>query len=229
MGWGGLDFCGSPSMAPGPVVWDSRALPRPLQKLWGRCVAVGDRFWLAPVGWIWSTVWFESCFWLKGLCRSQRASSHAGTRSATVRGDGGSWAGPRLLQLASLAPIQATQGGCAAGAGCLPAPPSKAAVALPVEQVGRSVGLSLLPAWGCSKASQLPLQSLWRLLRQAGGEKKTSPSKIRKGEARAGAFLVGTLNGREEQGLSSLPVSLSCSTKQPPSLASEIQREVLKL
>lgn len=90
-------------------------------------MAIGDRFRLALVGWIWSTVWFESCFWLKvlggtrcrsaaphrsrrGLCHLQRGSSHTGTRGATVRGDGGSWDGPDLLQLALLEPIQPVQG-----------------------------------------------------------------------------------------------------------------------
>lgn len=137
LGWGGLDFGGSfnppvprwPQGRRGGVAQDSPALPRPLQKLWGLCMAVGDWFWLAPVGWMRSTVWFESSFRLKelgstcshstaprgsrrGLCHSQRASSHIGTCGDTVRGDGGSWEGLALLQLASLEPIQAVQGLC---------------------------------------------------------------------------------------------------------------------
>jgi len=74
-----------------------------------------------------------------------------------------------------------------------------------------------------------PSKPLALTARSRGRKKRPPPAKNCKGEARAGAFIAGTLNAREEQGLSSLPRSLSCSTKQPPSLASEIQREVLKL
>ena len=219
MGWGGLDFCGSPSTAPGPVVWDSQALPRPLQKLWGRCVAIGDRFWLAPVGWIWGTVWFESCFWLKvlggtgshsaaprrsrrGLCRSQRASSHAGTRGAIVRGDGGSWAGPRLLQLAALELIQAAQGGCAAGAGGLPAPPSKV-------RTGRVLGGAQPPAsLGMQQSLAVTPSKPLAFTAPSRGRKKDLPQQ--KSQRRSESWSLSCRNPEREGGAGfELPASLS--------------------
>lgn len=82
---------------------------------------------------------------------------------------------------------------------------------------------NLPPALGRGKALCLPFKASGAYCTKQGEEKRPSPSKKCKGEAGAGAFIAGALNRREEQGLSSLPLALSRSTKQPPSLASEIQ------
>lgn len=74
---------------------------------------------------------------------------------------------------------------------------------LPPEQAGQaghSMGLSLPPASGCSKASQFPLQSFQHSLHRAGGGRTDLPQPKLQRKARAGAFIAGTLSGREEQG-----------------------------
>lgn len=81
--------------------------------------------------------------------------------------------------------------------------------------------------WDTAKP-QLPLQSLWHSLREAGGEKKTFPQL--KAQTRSESWSLYCRSPEREGGAGfELPAALSCSTKQPPSLASEIQREVLKL
>lgn len=123
VGWGGLDFCGSfnppvPRRSPagpgaGGAAWGSVALPRPLQELRGRrgsvlpcCGGLDLQRGSVRVPFLAEGARGSR----RGLCRLQRASSHAGTRGATVRGDGGSWDGAGLPQLALLEPVQPVQG-----------------------------------------------------------------------------------------------------------------------
>lgn len=99
----------------GGAAWGSVALPRPLQELRGRrgsvlpcCGGLDLQHGSVRVPFLAEGARGSR----RGLCRLQRVSSHAGTRGAAVRGDGGSWDGACLLQLASLEPIQPVQGLC---------------------------------------------------------------------------------------------------------------------
>lgn len=177
----------------------------------------------------------ESCFWLqvlgsahswRGLCCSQRLSSYTGTHGATIPGAGGSWDGPGLLQLASLESIQAEQGLCCRYGGF--ARSSEPGCHCPVGRTGRLLSGAQSPKpWDAAKP-QLRLQSLWLFPRKAEGEKKTFPQL--KAQARRESWSLYCRSPEQEGGAGfELPAALSCSTKQPPSLASEIQREVLKL
>lgn len=97
--------------------------------------------------------------------------------------------------------------------------PIKAAVTRRWDRQVAPWGSAACQPWGAAKPRSYPFKASGAYCTKQGEEKeKASPSKNCKGEARAGAFIAGSLNGREEQGLSSLPLALSCSTKQPPSL-----------
>lgn len=159
-------------MAPGQAAWDSLAS--------GRCVGHRGSA-VACSGAL--ELQHESCFWLqvlgsargrRGLCCSQRARSHTGTRGAAVPGAGGSWDGPGLLQLASLEPIQAEQGLCCRCGGLTRS--SEPDCCCPFGRTGRSLSGVRPPSLGTQRSLSYPFKASGTYCAKQGERKRPSPS-----------------------------------------------------